>query len=281
MQITRDCLVPLVRNSDFKGRFNPKTFASSVCTMGSKIPVKSTRLRQNSGVHPYCIMPATHRFHDQNGPYRLRILGSAVGAIVLLILIFRFWPLPSNAPPEAFPYHSDGQELISMEEIQPTRQSLKPPPPPPPVIPVVVPDGIVIEQEIEFEEAFLTLEEYGESETPDQPAPTGNAGASRSPDVSPRAIRLVEAEFPRAAMRKKIKAEVVVEVLVDKKGKVQETRVVEQYLYKKNDKELVTTLGYGLEESARAAAARWMFRPARQNGYPVESYHTITFSFGV
>ena len=134
---------------------------------------------------------------------------------------------------------------------------------------------------MEFEEAFLTLEEYGEAETPDQPAPAGASGASRSPDVAPRAIRLVEAEFPRAAMRKKIKAEVVVEVLVDQKGKVQETRVVEQYLYGKKGKELVANLGYGLEDAARSAAARWMFRPARQNGYPVQSYHTITFSFGV
>ncbi|MEM8487748.1 MAG: energy transducer TonB [Bacteroidota bacterium] len=226
-------------------------------------------------------MPATHRLHDQNGPYRLRILGSTAGAILLLILIFRFWPLPSDAPPEAFPYHTGGQELISIEEVQPTRQSQKPPPPPPPVIPFVVPDDIVLEQEVEFEEAFLTLEEYGEAESPDQPAPAGNAGASKAPDVAPRAIRLVEAEFPRAAMRKKIKAEVVVEVLVDKKGKVQDTRVVEQYLYGKSGKALVTDLGYGLEESARSAAARWMFRPARQNGYPVESYHTITFSFGV
>lgn len=227
-------------------------------------------------------MPASnHRLHDQNGPYRLRILGSAAGAILLLILVFRFWPLPSDELPEAFPYNTSGQELISLEEVQPTRQSQKPPPPPPPVIPLVVPDDIVLEQEMEFEEAFLTLEEYGEAETPDQPAPAGASGASRSPDVAPRAIRLVEAEFPRAAMRKKIKAEVVVEVLVDQKGKVQETRVVEQYLYGKKGKELVANLGYGLEDAARSAAARWMFRPARQNGYPVQSYHTITFSFGV
>ena len=227
-------------------------------------------------------MPASrHRFHDQNGQYRLRILGSTAGAILLLSLIFRFWPLPSEDPVEPFPYHTGGQELISLEEIQPTRQSQKPPPPPPPVIPLVVPDDIVIEQEFEFEEAFLTLETYGEAETPDEPAPAGNAGAARAPDVAPRAIRLVEAEFPRAAMRKKIKAEVVVEVLVDKKGKVQEARVVEQYLYGKAGKEQVANLGYGLEESARDAATRWMFRPARQNGAPVQSYHTITFSFGV
>ena len=75
----------------------------------------------------------------------------------------------------------------------------------------------------------------------------------------------------------------MIEVLVDEKGKVQEAKIVQRYVYSKNKKEKksVAILGYGLEESALSAAQRWTFRPARQNGYPVQSYTTLTFSFGV
>jgi protein TonB len=42
----------------------------------------------------------------------------------------------------------------------------------------------------------------------------------------------------------------------------------------------VPSLGYGLEESALDAASRSLFRPAEQNGEPVATRTTITFTFG-
>ena len=95
-------------------------------------------------------------------------------------------------------------------------------------------------------------------------------------------MRFVEPEWPREARRKRIRADVLVEVLVDEKGLVREAKVVERFLYQgdSDQKEEVPELKYGLEEAAVAAAKRWMFQPARQDGNPVKSYKTITFSFG-
>ena len=226
-------------------------------------------------------MPASlHRSHEKNEAYRVRVLACVAGALLFLILIVEFWPLPGAPEPDPFPYNTGGQEIISMEEIQPTRQTAKPPPPPPPVIPAVVPDDIVIENEIEIFDAFLTLEEYGVEDDVAEPA-VGSEGSSKAPEIGPKPLRFVEPEYTREARKKNIRAEVVVEVLVDQKGKVQEAKVVERFLYNKNDKKLVPSLNYGLEESALSAAQRWTFRPARQNGTPVDSYTTLTFSFGV
>ncbi len=191
--------------------------------------------------------------------------------------------MPSEEVAAPVTFHTNGQELIAIEEIQPTRQTNRPPPPPPPVIPYVVPDDIVIENEIEYEDAFLTLEEYGvEEEGVSDPAPAGVSGGAVAPEVGPKPLRFVEPEYTREARRKNVKAEVVVEVLVDARGRVQTAKIIERYIYiKDKNKTTVEMLEYGLEESALSAAERWTFRPARQNGQPVESYTTLTFSFGV
>ncbi len=227
--------------------------------------------------------PARRDF-NQYTAYRLRLLGCTAGALVLLIGIFRFWPLPIQEEIAPVTLHTSGQELIAIEEIQPTRQSKKPPPPPPPVIPSLVPDDILIENEIEFEDAFLTLDEYGDDdEVPADPAPEGASGGAVAPEVGPKPLRFVEPEYTREARRKNVKAEIVVEVLVDARGRVETAKIIERFLYSKDakNKTTVESLEYGLEESALSAAERWTFRPARQNGTPVESYTTLTFSFGV
>ena len=176
------------------------------------------------------------------------------------------------------------QDIIALEEIQPTRQTQKPPPPPPPLIPIVVADDIIIEEEIEVEDQALVLEEYAENLFDDtaQITTAGNNATSKAPERGPKEMRFVEPEWPREARRKKVRADVIVEVLVDEKGLVREANVVDRYLYQKDsdEKEQVAELKYGLEEAAVAAAKRWMFQPARQDGNPVKSYKTITFSFG-
>lgn len=227
-------------------------------------------------------MPSSfERSYEQRSAYRMRMLSCVAGALLLLILVFNFWPQPGMDEPEPFPYHTGGQELISMEEVQPTRQRAKPPPPPPPLIPLLVSDDIIIESELEVEEALLILEEYGEDIDVAEVADGGEAGAAKAPQVGPKPVRFVEPEYTREARRKKIKAEVVIEVLVDEKGRVQDAKILNRFLYSKDKKQTVESLSYGLEESALSAARRWTFRPALENGTPVQSYTTLTFSFGV
>ena len=209
---------------------------------------------------------------------------AVVAAELVLIAMFRWWPDISLASTDAVIYDTRGQEIIAIEEIQPTRQAQKPPPPPPPLIPILVADDIIIEEEIELDDQFLVLEEYAENLFDDtqEILSSGESQSSKAPEVGPKPMRFVEPEFTRAAQRRRIRADVIVEVLVDEKGLVREAKIVERYLYSgsSDTPESVPELKYGLEESAIAAAKRWMFQPARQDGEPVASYKTITFSFG-
>ena len=169
--------------------------------------------------------------------------------------------------------------MIQIEEIRPTRQSSDvKPPPPAPLPPVVVPDDVILEQEeLDLTESFLPVEEPG------LPGPPVEGEEREVVVEGPKPVRLVEPEHPPQAYRRRIRAEVVVELSIDERGRVQDARVKNRYLLGKEDEEPqeVSELGYGLEEAAIAAAERMLFRPARRDGTPIESETTISFSFGV
>ena len=160
-----------------------------------------------------------------------------------------------------------------------------PRPPPAPLPPIIVPDDEIIEDEIEldFTDSYLPIDDPGLDQrlTPGDPigAPTSTARVA----VGPKPVRITEPEYTRAAKRKKIRAEVVIEVLIDEKGRVEASKIVERFLLGDGDdpKQPVALIGYGLEDAAMNAAARWLFRPARKNGTPVRSRHEVTFKFGV
>lgn len=215
--------------------------------------------------------------------YYMRVQLSLILALLVLNGIVSWWPLPSEPPPDDTIYRVSNQEIITIEEIQPTRQQNKPPPPPPPPIPIVVPDDVVIEDQIYVEDAMLAIETPDDALELAAALPAGEASAAKTIETGAKPLRFVEAEYPRAALRRKVRAEVVVEVLVDARGQVREARIVERFLYARDkaEKEAVTELAYGLEESALEAAQRWMFQPARKDGQPVQSYYTMTLGFGV
>ena len=129
---------------------------------------------------------------------------------------------------------------------------------------------------------FLAIEDTGVDAEAEVGVPLGDNMSFRA-DSGPKPVRIVEPEYTREARRRNVRAEIVVEVLVDERGQVAEARVIERYLLNKNedDKEAVAEVGYGLEEAAQEAALRWMFRPARERGKAVRSYTNVTFSFGI
>ena len=88
---------------------------------------------------------------------------SCIGALLFLIGLFNWWPLRGLAADERI-YNTAGQEVIAMEQVLPTQQSARRPPPPAPLIPVVVPDDVVLDDEVEFEDTNLELEADGDDE---------------------------------------------------------------------------------------------------------------------
>lgn len=214
--------------------------------------------------------------------YRVRVLVSSVVTLLVMVGFIKFWPTPSGEidPDEVF--DSRGEISIEIEEIvQTTHAERKAPPPPAPIPPVIVPDDVFLEEEpLDLTDSALAIDEPGE----DTEAQEGEVatGPRRSATSAPKLFRFVEPEYTREARRKRVRAEVVVEVLVNEKGRVEESRVLERYLLGRNEeREPTQQLGYGLEEAALAAAEQLGFRPARQDGKPVSSYTTLSFSFGI
>ena len=215
--------------------------------------------------------------------YRIRILSSLAVSLLLIWGGFRWWPLPQNEGPADINYDVRGQEFITMEEITQTKQETKKPPPPPPVHPVIVPDDILLEDiDLEFSDDFLALEDTGEDVEETTGTTVGDNMSIRA-DSGPKAVRIVQPEYSREARRRNIRAEVVIEVLVNERGQVTEVKVVGRYLLSKDlkEREAVALIGYGVEEAAEKAAAGWQFSPAREGGKMVRSYTRLTFSFGV
>ena len=212
-------------------------------------------------------------------------MGCIILSLLLLIALVKFWPIPGEEEVPDFVYNTRGQEVIEIEEILQTSQVKQKPPPPAPLPPIIVPNDDILEEfELEITDNYLPIEDPGEDAVVEEGISAGPQTALVSAQVGPKPVRFVEPEYTREARRKKIRAEVVVEVLVDERGQVQDAKILELFLLsRKRDepKQPVEQIGFGLEESALSAAERWQFRPARQDGKPVQSYTTLTFSFGV
>ncbi|MCY3594077.1 MAG: energy transducer TonB [Rhodothermaceae bacterium] len=218
------------------------------------------------------------RRHFDGDHYTLRLLASILVAQVLVLLCIKLWPLPLTPGPLDITYSDP--EAIQMEEIVTTRQTRLAPPPPPPLPPVIRPEDIILEEDLTLDFNPLTVTGPPMDEIPAEPEGIRSTGIAAS--EPPKPIRIVTPEYPRSAQRRKIRAEVVITLVVDQRGEVRSPQVLERYLLdeKENTRTLVDELGYGLEEAAINAAMRSLFRPARKEGVVVASNHKLTFKFG-
>lgn len=221
--------------------------------------------------------------HRHRALYEVRILVGIAAALLVCIGLVKLWPTAPSGSDERI-YTTRPHEAIEIDEIRPTRQARKAPPPPRPPVPVVVPNDVPLEEvELEFTDALPVPDPGDDVEQQEGTAEEGPPTRLASVEVGPKLVRIHQPDYPRAAKRKGVKAEVVVEVLISERGRVQEATIVERFLLDKEDdpKEPVAQLGYGLEEAALSAARQCLFRPARKNGTPVRSYTTVTLVFGV
>jgi len=229
-------------------------------------------------------MDRNTRHTTRKEEYRFRMLASLVGALILAWGSVLYWPVPTDPDYSGVTFDIRGDDLVTLEQIQPTQQQHHKPPPRAPIPPVVVPDDVVLDDEVlDLQDEFLAVDDPGEDSTEDEGVVAPTNGISARADSGPKPVRIVEPEFSREARRKNLRVEVVLEILVDASGKVKTARVIERYALNKDKtrKGAVGVIGYGIEEAAIAAAERWTFRPARKGGQRVESYTTLTFSFGV
>lgn len=216
--------------------------------------------------------------------YPIRILASTVGTLLLVIALVRLWPVPAPPDYSDLLFSIDGQQVIEIEEIAQTKQAERRPPPPRPLMPIVVPDDEVLEvDDLDIsEENFLDIDEPEQAVELVEGDPGPSDAIVAQAETAPKLVRFVYGEYTDEAKKKKVRAEMTVEVLVDRRGRVEEAKVVERIILGRNeDRRSVPHVGYGLEEAALAAAQQWRFRPARQGGQAVRSYTRLTVSFGI
>ena len=202
-----------------------------------------------------------------------------VVVLLLAIAVVRWWPTWTGSPSPG-PFRDRPADRIQIQEITPTRQSQElNPPPPAPLPPVVVPNDVLVKEEVSIGESPLQVETTGNDERFQEG--TRHATAGQQPDTDARLLRNVQPNYPTAARKDGVRARIEVEVTVKRNGRVQNARVRRRWLLSdEGASRPVTNLGYGLEEAALAAAQRSLFRPATANGRRVSTQTVITFTFG-
>lgn len=84
--------------------------------------------------------------------------------------------------------------------------------------------------------------------------------------TAPQVLDKVEPEYSEEARKAKYSGTVLLQLVVDEKGRVQDVRVVR-------------SLGLGLDEKAIEAVNKWKFKPGMRNGIPVAVRATVEVSF--
>jgi len=114
--------------------------------------------------------------------YHLRVMGATAVVLLLAIGLVEWWPTWS-ALDSPVRYHDRPTERIQVQEITPTSQSQElNPPPPAPLPPIVVPNDVIVKEEVEIGESSLQIETPGEDERLQEGASTAPT-AARQPDT--------------------------------------------------------------------------------------------------
>ncbi|MAR36678.1 MAG: energy transducer TonB [Candidatus Marinimicrobia bacterium] len=191
--------------------------------------------------------------------YPLIIRLATLFSIIILILTFLIYPRYLGLLElEDF----ELQEII-IENIPQTQQIEKPPPPARPSVPVESEDEDIAD-DLTIEETDLDSFEAWDAPPP---PPEGPRVKFIPYDDPPQPLSSIKPVYPEIAQEAGIEGTVVVQVFVDKKGRVQDTLIL---------KGIPNT---GLDEAAVTAIKKTRFRPAKQRERAVGVWISIPVNF--
>ena len=191
--------------------------------------------------------------------YPIIIRLATLGGVLLLIFTFLIYPrYLGNLDLEDV----ELQEIL-IENIPQTQQIERPPPPARPSVPV--------ESEDEDLADDLTIEETDldnfEAWDAPPPPPDGPRVKFIPYDDPPQPLSNIRPVYPEIAQEAGIEGTVVVQVFIDKRGRVKDTLIL---------KGIPNT---GLDEAAISAIRKTRFRPAKQRERPVGVWISIPVNF--
>jgi len=191
--------------------------------------------------------------------YPITIRLATLGSVSLLIFTFLIYPRYLGI------LDLEDVELqeILIENIPQTQQIERPPPPARPSVPVESEDEDIAD-DLTIEETDLDNFEAWDAPPP---PPEGPRVKFIPYDDPPQPLSEIRPVYPEIAQEAGIEGTVVVQVFIDKKGRVQDTVIL---------KGIPNT---GLDEAAISAIRKTRFRPARQRERPVGVWISIPVNF--
>ena len=203
--------------------------------------------------------------------YPIWIQLGMVFALSILLIGFQ-WNFTTE---DSFEVQLEEQEVVEMEEVQQTKQEVKPPPPPKPPVPVEVPNDEIIEDDNVDFDASLDLNESLDTQGP--PPPPEKEEEEKEQEVfvvvedQPQlkggmAALQKEVNYPEFAKKAGIEGRVFVQFVVDESGNVQDPKVTRG----------VHKL---LNEEAVRAVKQMTFTPGKQRGKAVKVQMSLPVTF--
>ncbi|MDB9722527.1 energy transducer TonB [Candidatus Marinimicrobia bacterium] len=179
--------------------------------------------------------------------------------ITLLILVFLVFPRVVNR----IELEEEVQIIIEQIDIPQTEQFDRPPPPARPSVPVES-ESEDIADDVTLDE--FNLDDFDAWDAP-PPPPEGPRVKFIPYDDPPVPLSPIRPKYPEIAQEAGIEGTVVIQVFIDKKGRVKETVVL---------KGIPNT---GLDEAATSAIRKVRFRPAKQRERAVGVWISIPVNF--
>jgi TonB family protein len=179
---------------------------------------------------------------------------TAVGPHATAAPLVRAPAVPTPAPALVAPVPTAAPQPTVAAAVVPTAPPVQPQPTavPPTEVPVVAP----------------TAPPPTRAPLPTQAPAVREGELVTTPDVAPVAVYSPKATYPPLAARQRVGGVVVMSVLVDENGAVQDVRVLRGI---KPD--------LGLDEAATSAMRNWRFKPATKDGMRVKTWSTQTMLF--
>lgn len=197
-----------------------------------------------------------HSLWDQ---YQIILEKSTILALILVIILFILFPrikVGKRIKNEGY------GTALTVEDIPITRQGTPRKPPPRPVVPIPSEDDLIPE-DVTIEDTELTFENFSSLQ-----------GSSTSLGLitifQPRPIFEVIPEYSEELQKKGIEGVVKLHLHIDKSGQVINIVVLEN-----------TTGSTICANSAKQAAMKGRYIPAKKNGNPTDLWISRTYTFGL
>lgn len=210
---------------------------------------------------------------DLKRTYSIFVQVGMVLALLILIAAFRV-----NIQAENDFYIPDmEQETVQMEEVEQTRQEVKPPPPPRPPVPIEVPNDEELEDDVLDLDASLDLDEPLADLPPPPPPPSDEPEPEPEPEIFVIVEEMPELigglasiqsriTYPEIAKKAGVEGRVFVQFVVDERGNV-------------IDPVVTRGIGAGCDEEAIRAVREAKFKPGKQRGKAVSVKMSLPITF--